>query len=180
METESIILLVIIVAGGLAVLGSYVLGLRGGSEGSRALWGGVPERSRPLYVASMLVAVVGYFAVMWYLFFELAPAEVSIGGQGGFTLLYPIFVLILVPSSLWLPLTKRYLSDARTARWIAVRSVLFLVGLASIALVWALFALEPAGSGVAYWFTVAGSLYFAFHTFVLDGLVWAAVSKLAT
>jgi uncharacterized membrane protein len=180
METESIILLVIIVAGGLAVLGSYVLGLRGGSEGSSALWGGVPERARPVYVGSMLVSVIGYFGVLWYLFFELAPAEIAIGGQGGFTLLYPIFVLILIPSALWLPLTKHYQRDPKPARWIAVRSVLFLVGLASIALVWALFALEPAGSGVAYWFAVAGSLYFAFHTFVLDGLVWAAVSKLAT
>jgi uncharacterized membrane protein len=177
METESVIILVIVVAGGLAVLGSYVLGLRGGPEGSSALWGGVPERARPVYVASMLVSVIGYFAVLWYLFFELTPSEVTIGGQGGFTLLYPIFVLMLVPSALWLPLTKRYLSRPTLGRWIAVRSVLFLVGLASIALVWALFALKPAGSGVAYWFAVAGSIYFAFHTFVLDGLVWAALSK---
>lgn len=177
MEIETVILLVIIVAGGLAVLGSYFLGLRGGSEGSSALWGGVPERARPVYVASMLVSVIGYFAVLWYLFFELTPSEVTIGGQGGFTLLYPIFVIMLIPSALWLPLTKRYLSRTTLGRWIAVRSVLFLVGLASIALVWALFVLKPAGGGVAYWFAVAGSLYFAFHTFVLDGLVWAALSK---
>jgi hypothetical protein len=180
METESIILLVIIVAGGLAVLGSYVLGLRGGPEGSSALWGGVPERARPVYVSSMLVSVVGYFAILWYLFFELVPSEVAIGSQGGFTLLYPIFILVLVPSALWLPLTKHYLTDPKPARWIAIRSLLFVVGLASIALVWALFALEPAGSGVAHWFAVAGSLYFAFHTFVLDGLVWAALSKRAS
>ena len=180
MNVESIILLVIIVAGGIAVLGSYVLGLRGASDGAASLWGGVSQRLRPVYVVSMLLSAIGFLAVLYYLFFEADPQEIAIGGQPGFTLLYPIFVLILAPSALWMPLTKLYVQSPKTGLWIAVRSVLFIVGLASIALAWALFALEPAGSSVAYWFAVAGSLYFAFHTFVLDALVWAALSKRAS
>ena len=177
MHIESIILLVIVVVGGAEVLASYVLGLRGSSGGSNALWGGVPARVRPAYVVSMVLSVVGYFAVLYYLFFKLVPGEVVIGGRLGFALFYPILLLILVPSALWMPLTSRYLKDPGTGRWIAVRSVLFIVGLASIALVWALFALEPRQNGAAYWLAVAGSGYFALHTFILDAILWAALSK---
>ena len=180
MNVESIILLVIIVAGGIAVLGSYFLGLRGASGGSAALWGGVPKRIRPVYVVSMLLSAIGFLAVLYFLFFEVDPKEIAIGGQPGFTLLYPIFVLMLAPSALWMPLTKIYVQSPKTGLWIAVRLVLLVVGLASIALVWALFALEPAGSSVARWFAVVGSIYFAFHTFVLDALLWTALFRRPT
>jgi uncharacterized membrane protein len=73
--------------------------------------------------------------------------------------------------------TRFYLDAPGTVRWLVVRLVLFLVGLASMALIWALVALEGQERGVAYWFAVGGSCYFAFHTFVLDALVWAALTK---
>jgi uncharacterized membrane protein len=176
MDAQSIGLLVVIVLGGLAVLASYVGGTRRGG-GAAALWGGVPERIRPAYVASMLLSVIGYFGVLYYVFFKLAPGEVVIGGRPGFALFFPIFLLILVPSALWLPLTRFYVEAPGKSRWTAIRLALFVVGLASIALIWVLFALETDERGVAYWFAAGGSCYFAFHTFVLDALVWAAVSK---
>ena len=45
MGTQQIILLIINVIGGVAVIGSYVLGLRGQSGGADVLWGGVPTGS---------------------------------------------------------------------------------------------------------------------------------------
>ena len=177
MEPQSIGLLVVIVVGGLGVLASYVWGVRGGEGGGAALWGGVPRRIWPVYTGSMFLSVIGFFAVLYYLFFELTPSEVVIGGRVGFAVFFPIFLLILIPSALWLRSTRFYLDAPGTVRWLAVRAVLFLVGLASIALVWVLFALEVEERGVAYWFAVGGSCYFAFHTFVLDALVWAALTK---
>jgi hypothetical protein len=174
---QSIMLLLVITLGGGAVLGSYVLGLRDKAGGSAALWGGVPARVRLLYTVSMLISVVGYFAVLYYVFFELDAVEVTFGGRLGFWVFFPIFVLILFPSALWLPLTKLYLKKPGVGRWVAVRSDLLLVGLASIAMAWAFFALDTGEHGVAYWLATVGSCYFAFHTFVLDGLVWAALSR---
>jgi hypothetical protein len=55
--------------------------------------------------------------------------------------------------------------------------VLAIVGLASIALLWALLVLQPKASGVTYWLAVAGSGYFVFHTAVLDAVVWAALFR---
>jgi hypothetical protein len=177
MHWESIVLLAVIALGGAAVIGSYVFGLRGKAGASDALWGGVPAKVKPVYVVSMVLSAIGFLAVMYYIFFELDPPEVIMGGKSGFYLFFPIFIAILGPSALWMPLSKRYVAQPSTYMWIMVRAVLFLVGLASIELVVALFALDLDARGVAYWLAAVGACYFAFHTFVLDAIVWAALFR---
>jgi uncharacterized BrkB/YihY/UPF0761 family membrane protein len=103
------------------------------------------------------------------------PKEVTIGGRFGYGIFYSIFCLILIPSAFWMPLTRMYADEPSSVTWTAVRVALFLVGLASIALAWALFALRPRKQRKTYWAAVVGSCYFAFHTFVLDAIVWAAL-----
>ena len=177
MATQHIILLVINAIGGVAVIGSYIYGLNVGSGGADALWGGVPANIRPLYGVSMILAALGYFAFMYYIFFRLTPSEVSIAGVFNFSLFHVIFLIILIPSALWMPLTNAYVGNPSTGIWIWVRTVLALVGLASIALVWALITLQTKTPGFSYWLAVAGSGYFAFHTAILDAVVWAALFK---
>jgi hypothetical protein len=64
MGTQQIILLIINVIGGAAVIGSYVLGLRGQSGGAHVLWGGVPSSVRPVYGVSMILSALGFFAFL--------------------------------------------------------------------------------------------------------------------
>jgi hypothetical protein len=177
MRTEHIILLVINILGGAAVLVSYVIGLRGQSGGANVLWGGVPENIRPVYTVSMILSALGYFAFLYYIFFRLDPSQVIIAGVAGFTLLYVIFIFMLMPSAFWMPLTNVYVTNPGTGIWVWVRVVLALVGLASIALFWALLTMQGKVPGAAYWLAVVGSGYFAFHTAVLDAIVWAALFK---
>jgi hypothetical protein len=177
MAIQQIILLVINILGGIAVIGSYVLGLSGQSGGANVLWGGVPSSLRPVYTISMIISALGYFAFLYYIFFRLDPAQTSIAGVSGFTLFYVIFLLILIPSALWMPLTNMYGSNPSMGVWIGIRTVLAIVGLASIALVWALLTLQGKVPGAAHWLAVAGSAYFALHTAVLDAIVWAALFK---
>jgi hypothetical protein len=177
MKVEHIILLIINVIGGAAVIGSYVFGLRGQSGGANVLWGGVPESIRPVYTVSMIISALGYFAFIYYIFFRLQPDQVSIAGVSGFTLFYVIFLGILIPSAFWMPLTNVYVGNPSTGIWIWVRTVLALVGLASIALFGALLTLQGKVSGISYWLAVVGSGYFAFHTAILDAMVWAALFK---
>jgi uncharacterized membrane protein len=174
MHWESILLLVVIALGGAAVIGSYVVGLRGKAE---AFWGGVPARIRPIYGVSMVLSAAGFLAALYYIFFKLTPEDVVIGGRLGFAVFFLIFAAILLPSALWVPLSQRYLKRPSTGSWAFVRTVLFLVGLASIALAWVFFALKVDEHGVAYWLATGGSCYFAFHTFVLDALLWAALFR---
>lgn len=178
MATQQIVLLVINIIGGIAVIGSYVYGLNAQSGGASVLWGGVPENIRPVYFVSMILSALGYFAFLYYILFRLSPDEATIANTFGFSLFFAIFILILLPSALWMPMTNIYVDTPSTATWVIVRTVLTLVGIGSIALLWALFSL-PTKEGVAYWLAVAGSGYFAFHTAVLDAVVWAALFKAA-
>ena len=74
-------------------------------------------------------------------------------------------------------LTNVYVGNPSTGIWIWVRTVLALVGLASIALVLALITLQGKVPGASYWLAVIGSGYFAFHTAILDAVIWAALFK---
>lgn len=178
MASQQIILLVINIIGGIAVIGSYILGLHNaGPNAANALWGGVPGSMRPVYGASMILAAIGYLAFLYFILARLAPSEVSVAGRFGYGTFYIIFLLILIPSAFWMPLTNLYVGNPGTALWVGIRVVLAVVGLASIALVWALLALKTQNSGVAYWLAVAGSCYFAFHCAVLDAIIWAALFK---
>ena len=177
MGTQQIILLVINILGGVAVIGSYILGLSGQSGGANVLWGGVPNSLRPVYTVSMILSALGFFAFIYFILFRLVPGEVLIGGRFGFSLFYAIFLVILVASAFWMPLTNAYVGNPSTGMWIGIRTVLALVGLGSIALMLALLTLQTKVPGISYWLAVAGSGYFAFHTAILDAIVWAALFK---
>ena len=74
-------LLLLNVLGGLAVLGSYALGLSTHPGMGDAVWGGVPQELRPLYTVNMLLATAGYFAFSHFVFFRLDPRRTRIGAR---------------------------------------------------------------------------------------------------
>ena len=142
MNWSEIILLIINIIGGIAVIGSYIYGLNAQSGEANVLWGGVPANIRPVYVVSMILSALGYFAFLYFIMFRLTPSEVKIASLFNYSLFYSIFLLILIPSAFWMPLTNVYVGNPGTGTWISIRTVLFLVGLASIALVWAIVNLQ--------------------------------------
>ncbi len=176
MKRQRLILLLINILGGGVVVRSYFLGIEGGTSGA-ILWGGVPESVRPVYYASMIISAVGYLAILYFLLVRALPDETIISGRFGYSLFYPIFLFILIPSAFWMPLANLYASEPTPGVWIAIRVVLAVVGLAAIALTWALLALRPRNRGVSYWAAVVGAGYFAFHTFILDAIVWASLFR---
>jgi hypothetical protein len=125
----------------------------------------------------MILSALGFFAFIYFILFRLVPGEVLIGGRFGFSLFYAIFLVILVASAFWMPLTNAYVCNPSMGIWIGIRTVLALVGLGSIALMLALLTLQTKVPGISYWLAVAGSGYFAFHTAILDAIVWAALFK---
>jgi hypothetical protein len=173
MGTQQLVLLIINVLGGAAVILSYIYGLKGQSGGANVLWGNVSVGIKPWYFVSMIISAISYFAFIYYILFRIDPAASNIS----YYLFYAIFLVILIASAFWMPLTNIYVSNHGTGTWVAVRCVLALVALGSIALVWALLALSPDTRGIAYWLAVAGAGYFAFHTTILDAITWAALFK---
>jgi hypothetical protein len=156
------------------VLGSYAHGIATHPGSAGAAWGGVPESLRPLYTVSMLLAAAGYFAFTSFILFRVSPRALRVAGHFGFGLFPLLYLLILVPSALWMPLTFAMLGAPSDALWLAIRAVLALVGLGSLGLVAALLALEPRAPRRHWLLALVGSLAFAFQTAVLDALVWTA------
>lgn len=169
MPLPKIILLAINIIGGIAVITSYVYGLTLKGVGANVLWGGIPESIRPVYIVSMIIAAIGYFAFIYYILFKLNVASFS------FSYFYLIFLGILLPSALWMPLTSSFITNPNDVTWTGVKIVLIIVGVFSIILGWTLFNLK--GSGIAYWLAVFGSFYFAFHTAFLDMILWPILFK---
>ena len=164
----------LVVFGGAAVLGSYAYGLLAPGADARALWGGVPPALLPAYQSNMLLATVGFFAYTHFLLVRVDPEAVRVGAWFGFGLFYVLYAGILIPSSLWTPLTMAMLRQPGDLLWWAIRIALAVAGLSSLALTAVLLALVPRKPRWAYWLAVAGSLPFALQTAILDALVWPA------
>jgi len=171
-DSSKIILLIINIVGGVLVLGSYAYGIREQpTEQSALLWGGVPKEAWPLYGFSMILAAVGYFLFTFFILFKV-PNDVKIFQRLGFNIFHLIYIFILLPSAVWMPLTFRMIKEPSANTWFWIRFVLALVALASLALLAALLSLDYTGVKTFYWLAVLGAAFFTFHTGILDALVW--------
>ena len=121
----------------------------------------------------MIISAVSYFLFIYYILFRIDPATSHVS----YYYFYAIFLVMLVASAFWMPLTNMYVNNQSAGIWASVRGVLALVALGSIALTWTLIALHPDTRGIGYWLAVAGAGYFAFHTTVLDAITWAALFR---
>jgi hypothetical protein len=172
MHTQQWILAAINIVGGILVIGSYVQGFLAHPDSGRVLWGGVPESIRPLYTLCMVPAALGYFAFTYFIMFRLDPEQVKIGNLFDFRIFLAIYALILLPSALWMPLTRAMVDNPSPGLLWSIRVTLAVVGLASLSLLAALLTVDTKQPAVAYWAAVAGSAAFCLQTAVLDAIVW--------
>jgi hypothetical protein len=161
------------VLGGIAVLGSYAWGL-GTQPDPGAVWGGVPEWLKPAYTVSMLAAAAGYFLFSGFLLFAVDPERARFFGARRFDLVNALYLAILAPSALWMPLTFAMLAAPSAALWIAIRVVLAIVGLGSLGLLVAVATVRPRAPVVAWGLALVGLVAFALQTAMLDAVVWPA------
>ena len=164
----------IILLGGAGVLASYTSALAVAPALLSRFWGGVPPSILPYYLASMLLATLGYFAYTYFILFRLDPEQTQIAGRFGYGLFYVLYLMILVPSALWMPLTRTMLQQPSPGLWLAIRFALAVVGLGSLGMLSSLLALRPRQPAWAYWLAVVGSAAFSIQTAVLDAFVWPA------
>jgi len=174
MGTRRIVLGLIVLLGGLAVVGSYVWGFTSIPNASTDFWGGTPRALIPLYTASMLLGAASFFAILWFVLVRLDPAEARVGERVGYEVFPWIFLAILVPSALWMPLVARMVAEPGEVVWWAIRLSLFVVALAPLALVVVLLRIRPRSPVVAHRLALGGSVVFTAHTLVLDALLWPA------
>lgn len=175
MHAKKWMMLLINLLGGAAVLGSYVWGFRTYPGASDALWGGVPENIRPYITANMLLAAAGYFAIIYFTLFRLDATRSQVFGRFGFGLFNLLYVAILLPSALWMPVSILTIEQgSQFIAWLA-RLVLAVVGLASMGLLFALLKVEPARPRWAQRLAVIGCIPFCIQTVLFDAILWGVL-----
>lgn len=168
------LLATIILIGGLAVLGSYGLGVLANPEAGSILWSGVPQGIRPYYTVNMFLAASGFFVFTYFILFRLQPVDTQISGRYGYGLFNLLYAGILIPSALWLPLTVLAVEQNSSILSWVVRLVLVIVGLASLGLFYAIVNVKNLQSLGTRRLAVIGCAFFCFQTVFLDAIVWGA------
>ena len=177
MHPQQIGLLVLMVVLGAGVVGSYIHGFSTNPGSADKLWGGVTGGLRYMNYVLMIGAVIGYFLFTYWLLFRADPDTVTVFGGAGYWMFFVIFFVILLPSILWMPFLFAHIGATGGGWWIAVRVVLVLVGIGSLALLAALITVAPRDGGAAYWLAVVGAALFAIQTAVNDMFIWPALFK---
>jgi hypothetical protein len=171
-STKKIIWILVNLLGGTAVIGSYVYGFLSRANAAQVLWGGVPVGLRPLYTTCMFVAAAGFFALAYFVF-RLDTRETRVAGRFGFGIFTILYLLVLVPSACWMPLTLTAIEQSSAVLILMVRLVLALVAVGSLGLMLAVLKTRPRTSTLRYILAVAGSAALCLQTVILDAILWS-------
>ena len=71
-----------------------------------------------------------------------------------------------------MPLTFAMLKTPSDVIWLAIRSVLIVTGIASVALLVSLFASDAERGDWLFWAAVMGLILFIIQTAILDAVIW--------
>jgi len=172
MHKQQKFLLAIVLIGGVAVLGSYVWGILAIQNATQILWGDVPAIIRSFSTVGMLTGALGFFAYSFFILFKLNPDDTRIHSRFGYELFNFLYIAILIPSALWLPLTFLSVQNNNSAvLWLA-RLDLIIVAAASILLFLVLLYTRPRQPVWAYRLALVGSIFFCIQTVLLDAILW--------
>ncbi len=159
------------------VLASYFIGLRR-MDDPMALWGGIPESWRTLNVTCMFISAIGFLLVFQQFLFGWDASVVEVVGwpwsgettEGGHARLLVAFLLVLIPSMLWLESTAFHArTDAAWTQWLVI-GVLWTVVTGNILLI--LFGWSAWNGGEGSVLPLVGASMLAIQVIVNDGVLW--------
>ena len=121
---------------------------------------------------NMLLAAAGYLAIIFILLLRV-PVSATVGKHPFWTF-HVIYLVILIPSALWMPLTQAVIQHYTPLVWFSVVLVLVLTALAGIAMLIALLRLRPALPVRLRTLAIISSVFFILQTTVLDAILWTS------
>lgn len=168
---QRLTLLMINLIGGVAVLGSYAVGISGHPGQTDLLWGSLPEGVRGLYVANMLPAAIGYLVAFAYLM-AAPPRRLQHAGAPALPALSTVYATFLVSSAAWMPLCWSALDGGREELISLIKLVLVLAGASSAGLLLLLARLSDPPWPRWWRASLLGMGFLVLQCAVLDALVW--------
>jgi hypothetical protein len=157
---------------GILVPISYVLGLGNNAD---AMWGGVPENIRSLYTVSMIISALGFFIFSTYTFLVVLKEKFILPYSLKKWTIHLGYILILVPSALWIPLVNIMLENPSNLIWVGIRMVLILVALGTLLLLILILKGKKETNNLFYYGTIIGLTIFFIHTGILDAIIWPSL-----
>ena len=161
------ILIIINLIFGCLVLLSYYNGLNQYPDLSAKLWGGVPLKLQPIIICSMFTSAVGYLLFTYNFLVNISVNKIFLKKFTYFHLNI-IYLLLLIPSMLWMNLTFRYMNSGNIIDWTLVVLMLFSVAISSILLL--LFTINIKKQNDFLY--ILGATLFTFHTVFFDAILW--------
>ena len=172
--SQKVILIIINVVFGSMVLLSYYHGvgkMKSLGKDPSLLWGGVPDTIQPFIITFMFLGAIGYAFFTYNFLVNVNPDEVLFLNKFKYSTLHILYLLVFIPSALWIYQTMNYMSSGTQIDWIITVGLLFTVAISSIFIL--LFTIDlQIENKYMYLASVIGALLFTFHTLFLDGLIW--------
>ena len=152
---------------GITVLLSYIWGAYAAEDPS-ALWGEMPEQYITYIICSMFIAAIGYILYSLYIAYG---REISLLERPFYK--YNLnYIILLISASLWMPLTVFYVDTSSSIYWILLVISLYIVGFMSCYMTYLLIKSTPTNNNNWKFFSILGSIWFTFHTLILDAMLW--------
>ena len=167
MSSQQTIFLTINMIGGIAVLGSYAIGLGMFPEYREALWGEVRGTLRTVIVISMLFAALGYLTFCYVAFFQNGLADFhSVPWTNRYTISL-LVAIFLISSTLWMPTAIAYLKFSNTY-WLTISlTSLWITAIALIAILGTIWGSElNTISTASHYAAIIGVVLITFHCLV--------------
>ena len=104
---QKITLILINLIFGSMVLYSYYIGVTKEPDLSLKLWGGVPSILQPFIITFMFISGIGYFFFTYNFLVNVDSQNVLFLNRFSYWSLHIVYILVLIPSMLWIDLTYK-------------------------------------------------------------------------
>ena len=167
MDFNKLYLLIIFILG-LLLLYSYYYFLNLKKSNLNDLWGRIDRKSKlyNFYLVSMCLAALGFMLMLYYFFVNDSFSQSDV------TQLFILSILIVVISMMWMPLSLEYIKYPRTWLKILIIIVLLVIAFSSLYTIIKLYMINNTRHKISRNLAILGMIYFFFHTFFLDTIIW--------
>jgi hypothetical protein len=154
---------------GILLLYSYYYFLNLKKSNLRDLWGRIKTGTNfyNFYLISMIIAALGFLLMMYYLLVG------NLFTQKDITHLFISSLVILVASLLWMPLSLEYIRHPSLWLKMIIIIILLMVACAGYYIILRLYWINDRENKSARILSILGMIYFFFHTFILDAIIWS-------
>lgn len=161
------------------ILATYAYGVSKMSNPEK-LWGGIPESWRKFNVICMFISAVGFLIMWWMFLFQWETQSVEAlswpwqsESTGGYNRLFICFCLVMIPSAMWIEMTKFHISQPKKWTPFATIGILILVSIGNILFMLISWEAWQTKIGDLAWLPFIGSLMFSIQVIFNDAIWWS-------